>query len=456
VVGASPDVKGDRFPFFQALLKSGYPGKLYPINPNYSEIQGHKAYSSLLDVPDSIDLTIITLRAPYVPPIVADCVQKRVSFAVIFSSGFTEGGHPELEEEVKALARKGPTRLIGPNCIGPYCPGSGLTFVMEERPKGVGNVAFVSQSGGHSITYKTLANSRGIHFNKILSIGNQCDLTVQEVLWYYAEDPHVRVICAYVEQAKGGKEFSQALREVARQKPLIIWKGGSTEVGARAAFSHTGAMASYSAVWEKSVSQLGVIPVDDLEEMSDATFACLSIPLPKGRRVGIVVAGGGSSVEMTDACARTGLTIPLLADETQQELARLVPEANTSCKNPVDLGFFGFFPKVYAQAIRHTARDPNIDALMLYQITEYFAQFNAGFDWVEVVSSELAQIRQEISKPFVAVVPLLEQENLGFIGRRQAFVQKLRQYQIPVSPTIERAAKALFRLQTYRRFLDRK
>jgi acyl-CoA synthetase (NDP forming) len=157
---------------------------------------------------------------------------------------------------------------------------------------------------------------------------------------------------------------------------------------------------------------------------------------------------------MTDVCARAGLEIPLLQEETQRKIAPLVPEANTSLKNPVDLGFFGFFPKVYGQAIRQTAQDPNIDTLMLYQITEYFAQFNAEFDWVEAISSGMAQIRQEISKPFVTVIPLLEQENLDFIARRQALIQKLRQHRIPVFPTVERAAKVLFRLQRYGRVLN--
>jgi acyl-CoA synthetase (NDP forming) len=454
VVGASPEVKGDRLPFFQAFLKSGYAGKLFPVNPRYSEVAGHKTFPRLLEIPDPIDLAIITVRAPHVPPIISDCARKGVKFAVIFSSGFTEGGRADLEEEIKALARLGPTRLVGPNCLGPYCPGSGLTFGMEEKIKELGNVAFVSQSGGHTGTYRTLAPSRGFHFNKILSLGNQCDLSIQEVLRYYAGDPQIKVISAYVEQARGGKEFSQTLREVARQKPLIIWKGGSTEAGARAAFSHTGAMASFSSLWQKSVGQLGVIQVDDLEEMSDVTFACLSIPLPRGKRVAIIAAGGGSSVEMTDVCARAGLEIPILSDAIQRGIARLVPEANTSCKNPVDLGFLGFSPKVYSQAIRETARETGLDALMLYQATEYYSRFSTGFDWVQVVSSELARIRQEVSTPFVAVVPPLEQENLDMIAKRQSFIQKLRHNQIPVFPTIERAAKVLFRLQQYHRFLN--
>ncbi len=453
VVGASPEVKGDRFPFFQALLKSGFSGRLYPVNPNYPEVGGHKAFSRLQEIPEPIDLAIITLRAPYVPPIVADCVQKGVRFAVIFSSGFTEGGHPELEEEIKTLVRQGPTRLIGPNCIGPYCPESGLTFIMEEKPREPGNVGFVSQSGGHSITYKTLASSRGIHFNKILSLGNQCDLTVHEVLRYYAEDPQIRVICAYVEQAKGGEEFSRTLREVARKKPLIIMKGGATEVGARAAFSHTGALASYSQVWVKAIHQLGVILVDDLEEMADAAFSCLTLDLPRSPRVGIVVVGGGSSVEMTDICARNSLEVPILEKETQEKIAKNIPEANTSCKNPVDLGFMGFFPQVYSQSIRLTATDPNIDVLLLYQITEYFQQFTPDLDWPGNIAAEMAKIRRELEKPLVIVIPPLEQDKPEFITKRQTLVQKLRQKGIPVFPTIDRATKVIYRLQRYRKFL---
>jgi acyl-CoA synthetase (NDP forming) len=170
--------------------------------------------------------------------------------------------------------------------------------------------------------------------------------------------------------------------------------------------------------------------------------------------VGIVVAGGGSSVEMTDICARAGLEIPLLAEKTQRKMAPLVPQANTSLKNPVDLGFSGFFPKVYSQAIRQASLDPNIDCLMLYQITEYFAQFNAEFDWVEAVSREMAQIRQEAYKPLVAIIPPLEQENLDFIGRRQALIQNLRKNRIPVFPTVTRAAKVLYRLHQYGKFLN--
>ncbi|NWF56358.1 MAG: CoA-binding protein [Syntrophaceae bacterium] len=453
VVGASPEVKGDRFPFFQALLKSGFSGRLYPVNPNYPEVAGHKAFSRVQAIPEPIDLAIITLRAPQVPPIVADCVQKGVRFAVIFSSGFTEGGHPELEEEIKALASGGITRLIGPNCIGPYCPESGLTFILEEKPLEPGNVGFVSQSGGHSITYKTLAGSRGVFFNKILSLGNQCDLTIQEVLRYYAEDPRVRVICAYVEQAKGGHEFSQTLREVARKKPLIVMKGGATEVGARAAFSHTGALASYSRVWGKAIHQLGAIPVNDLEEMADAAFSCLTIELPRGPRVGIVVVGGGSSVEMTDVCARNFLEVPLLGKEAQEKLAEIIPEANTSCKNPVDLGFMGFVPPIYHQSILFTAADPNIDVILLYQITEYFQQFTPHVDWPEKMAVEMAKVRQEIGKPLLIVIPPLEQDKLEFITKRQALVQRLRRNGIPVFPTIDRAAKVIYRLQRYRRFL---
>jgi acyl-CoA synthetase (NDP forming) len=453
VVGASPEVKGDRFPFFQALLQSGFSGRLYPVNPNYPEVAGHEAFARLQEIPEPIDLAIITLRAPYVPPIVADCVQKGVHFAVIFSSGFTEGGHPVLEEEIKALVRQGPTRLVGPNCIGPYCPESGVTFALEEKAGEPGDVGFVSQSGGHSITYKTLAGSRGIHFNKILSLGNQCDLTVHEVLRYYAEDPRIRVICAYVEQAKGGREFSQTLREVARKKPLIIMKGGATEVGARAAFSHTGALASYSQVWGKAIHQLGVILVDDLEEMADATFSCLTLDLPRSPRVGIVVVGGGSSVEMTDICARNFLEVPILGKATQEKIAENIPEANTSCKNPVDLGFMGFFPQIYSQSIRLTAKDPNIDVLLLYQITEYFQQFTPHLDWPGNIAAEMARIRRELEKPLVIVIPPLEQDKPEFITKRQTLVQKLRQNGIPVFPTIDRAAKVIYRLQRYRKFL---
>ena len=256
-----------------------------------------------------------------------------------------------------------------------------------------------------------------------------------------------------MEQAKGGREFSQTLREVAGRKPLIIMKGGTTEIGARAAFSHTGALASYSRVWGKAIHQMGVILVDDLEEMADAAFSCLALELPRSLRVGIVVVGGGSSVEMTDVCARNSLEVPLLEKATQEKIAQNIPEANTSCKNPVDLGFMGFFPEVYSQSILLTATDPNVDVLLLYQITEFFQQFTPHLDWPGNISAEMARIRGEVEKPMVIVIPPLEQDKPEFITKRQALVQKLRQNGIPVFPTIDRAAKVIYRLQRYRKFL---
>jgi acyl-CoA synthetase (NDP forming) len=213
-------------------------------------------------------------------------------------------------------------------------------------------------------------------------------------------------------------------------------------------------MASDSRVWQNAIHQLGVIPVEDLEEMADATFSCLTLDLPRSPRVGIVVVGGGSSVEMTDICARNSLEVPILGKETQEKIAENIPEANTSCKNPVDLGFMGFFPQIYSQSIRLTATDPNIDVLLLYQITEYFQQFTPHLDWPANIAAEMAKINRELEKPMVMVIPPLEQDKAEFISRRQTLVQKLRENRIPVFPTIDRAAKVIYRLQRYRKFLQ--
>jgi len=209
---------------------------------------------------------------------------------------------------------------------------------------------------------------QGDLFQQILSLGNQCDLSVHEVLRYYAEDPRIRVICAYVEQAKGGREFSQALREVARKKPLIIMKGGATEIGARAAFSHTGALASYSQVWQKAIHQLGVILVDDLEEMADATFSCLTLELPRSPRVGIVVVGGGSSVEMTDVCARNSLEVPILEKATQEKIGQNIPKRIQAAKTRWTLGSWASSPKSTAN---RSASPPRTPTLTFFFFTRY-------------------------------------------------------------------------------------
>jgi acyl-CoA synthetase (NDP forming) len=156
---------------------------------------------------------------------------------------------------------------------------------------------------------------------------------------------------------------------------------------------------------------------------------------------------------MTDVCGRNSLEVPILEKTTQEKIARNIPEANTSCKNPVDLGFMGFSPEVYSQSIRLTSADPNIDVLLLYQITEYFQQFTPDLDWPGNIAAEMAKIRRELEKPLVIVIPPLEQDKTEFITKRQTLVQKLRQKGIPVFPTIDRATKVIYRLQRYRKFL---
>src|SRR4030043_219720 len=253
VTGISPSRGYDAMAetYLRALVECKFKCPIYVINPKGGEFRGRKLYPSVKDIPDSLDYVICCIPAPAVPQLIRDCATKGVKTVQFFTSGFGENGTEEgrrLEAEVCELARQGGIRLIGPNCMGVYCPKVGLSFA-PDYPTESGPVSFMCQSGGNAIYFTRYAAQRGVRFSKLISFGNAADINENELMEYLTADPETEIIAAYIEGFKDGRRFSQAVRRAAHEKPVIIMKGGRTGAGARAVASHTGAMAGSAKIW---------------------------------------------------------------------------------------------------------------------------------------------------------------------------------------------------------------
>ncbi|MBI9076649.1 MAG: CoA-binding protein [Desulfatibacillum sp.] len=402
VVGASPGFDGGKMPFFQFLQFLGYKGALYPVNPAHKEISGVKAYPSLDDVPEAVDLVIAQIPARYALDTVRAAGRKGVPFIHFFTSGFSEVGNKDLEVELVETAHACNVRLVGPNCIGVLCAESRITFNMDFKPNGPANVAFMGQSGGVSDNFVRMSQSRKIKLNKAVSYGNQADLRMEDFLAYFARDTEIEAVAAYVEDVKNGPAFLEALSLATRTKPVILLKGGSTRRGAKAAASHTGAMAGDFKIFSSVVGQKGGIIVDTFEQMMDLMMLATSSRLPKGARVGFLGAGGGTSVCFTDLAAKAGLEMPTLSRVTQDRISEKIPNVNTSTANPVDLGAFGFDFGIMAHTMLAMDQDENIDVIMPYFSLDFITSFAP-----HLASSGPGIILDAVNKMNKPVIPIL-------------------------------------------------
>jgi len=244
VIGASPNIGGGKLPYYQILKMIGFKGNLYPVNPKYTNIGGAKTYASIDDLPEGIDFAIVGTPAERSLDVIKAAVRREIKFVHFFTSGFGEEGNHELERLLVEEARKGGTRIVGPNCIGIHSPGAAVSFDYTLKIDVPGDVSFLGQSGGATSNFVRMATSRKIALNKVVSYGNQIDVSAEEYLEYFAGDKNVRLIAAYIEDIKNPRAFLATLREATRSKPVVILKGGMTQQGAKAAASHTGALAS--------------------------------------------------------------------------------------------------------------------------------------------------------------------------------------------------------------------
>jgi acyl-CoA synthetase (NDP forming) len=448
VVGASTSpFRPVNYFFLYPLQHFGYEGKIYPIHPTASEISSLKTYPSIMDVPGPVDHVSCAIRADLTPQLMRECAAKGVKLIQLYTSGFSETGQEKgirLEKEIVELARRGGVRVLGPNCMGIYCPSSKIAYETF-FPKESGNVGFLSQSGGNSIDAVQFGDTRGVYFSKVVSYGNACDINETELLEYFTHDPQTKIIAGYIEGTRDGRRFIKALQKASEAKPVIILKGGTTEAGTKAAASHTGALAGSNIIWESLFRQLGVTQVYDLEELFDLVLLFQHLKPVRGRKLGLVGSGGGASVLITDNCARERLSIPSLSEEMMRKLREIVPQEadpGTIVRNPVDFSTSWVRPGVFPALLKTMASYDGIDFILIY-----LGLYPGGDEIEAKVIDTIIETKKNLSKPIVMVLRYNHAPQVGKVALD--LQKKCAGGGMPVFSSFSRATRAINRFVEY-------
>jgi acetyl coenzyme A synthetase (ADP forming)-like protein len=379
------------------LRATGFTGTLVPVHPSAAEIDGLKAYPSVRDIPGDVDLAVIVVPAAHVAPVVDDCLAKGIGALVVISAGFGEVGDAgrTLQDELVEKIRAAGARMIGPNCMGILNtdPAFAVNATFSPVYPPAGRIAMSTQSGALGLAILDYVRRLNIGISSFASIGNKADVSGNDLLQYWAEDPRTDVILLYLESFGNPRKFAEIARRVARVKPIVAVKAGRSDAGARAASSHTGARASSEVLVEMMLRESGVIRTRTLEELFDVATVLAHQPIPGGRRVAIVTNAGGPAILAADACEANGLSVPVLDDATQEHLRAFLP-ATASVANPVDM-IASATPEQYCLALKAVAADPNVDSVIAIFIPPLVTEPDA-------VAAAIRSAAATMSKPVIA------------------------------------------------------
>ena len=391
--------------FLDGLIEFKFDHPIYLINPKGGEIKGHKIYTSLKDVPSSIDHVIGLVNAQIAPRLVEECAAKGVQAIHFCTAGFSETGEKQrigLESELVEVAHRHGIRIIGPNCMGIYCPQSRLSF-SPAFPKESGTVGVISQSGGNSMYLVRQAALRGVRFSKVVSYGNACDIDENDLLEYFANDTETKILALYIEGIKDGKRFVRTLKDATKDKTVILLKGGTTEGGARAVAGHTAALAGSRSIWDTLCKQLGIISVGSIEEMVDVLVTLLFLPLPRGKNAVLFGAGGGASVLIADEFENRGLRVPPLPQEIITRIREFTPIAGNILHNPVDYSQGMTNPDSVNKTLEVLSRWEGADFLVMFiRAGQLKKPWISGVQ-LDLLTGKLSAKKSHFSKP-VAIV----------------------------------------------------
>lgn len=372
VIGASPEAGSVGGLILNFLVKFGYQGKIYPVNPKYEDLQGIRCYPSIQEIPEVADTVVVGIGAKYVIPTIQDCAARGIKTAIIATAGFAElgGEGKKLQEELRQIIRQHGMRVCGPNCNGivNFYENATLCFsrFMEGEKINRGNIGFVTQSGALGGSFIDRCQDRNMGFTYYIAPGNEVDADVVDFMSFLVDDENTKVITAYVEQIRDAQKFLRVCRRAAeKDKPIILLKVGVTQTGAKAAASHTGALAGSDRVYDAAFKQNGVIRVEDLDDLLAMAKLLSKSKLPRGNRVGVLSSSGGGSIMLADQCEKHGLVMPPLSETTQREMGKLLPPFAT-VGNPMDLtwGAFRGGPEVEQNMFKAFARDENLDIII--------------------------------------------------------------------------------------------
>jgi len=452
VVGASSSGQGFATAVTMSLKAAEFPA-LYPVNPKYTEVLGLRCYPSIREIPGVVDHVIVSIPAESALALLDDCAAKGVKSVHFFTAGFSESGHAEraeLERAMLARAKAGYFRIIGPNCVGLFVPKSRLVNMIG-LPLEPGSIAFISQSGGHAHNLPFYASPRGLRFSKVVSYGNALDVDEVELLDYFTQDTETEIIAAYIEGVRDGRRFMGALKEAATRKPVVIYKGGTTEAGRRAAHGHTASLTSSVAVFDALCRQMKAIQVNDVEELVDVLVALrFAKPLPQGTGVALVGAGGGPSVLASDEMEKAGLKVPQFSAQTQEELQKSLPLAGSIFVNPVDAPNLAS-PDAISATMRVVSKLTDVHMMVYHMGFHPISRWGGGrfasAAFLQPATDALIQVQQESGKPVLPVLfPPLDLGGMkDFLAVQEAFVGA----GLPVFHSLRQAAQAMSRVTAW-------
>jgi len=440
VIGASKAREKVGYAVITNIIKSGYQGEIYPINPKESEMFGYKVYPSI-DVAPETDLAVIAVPAPYVASVAEACGKKGVKGLVVITAGFKEVGKEglALEKELMEIVDRYGMQMMGPNCLGYIDTHTPINASFVARPPIKGDIAFFSQSGAVCVAVLEWSLKRNIGYSKFISMGNKAHLNEADFIEEAAKDPHTRVIAGYIESVEEGERFLEIAREASKEKPIVLIKSGVSEAGAKAASSHTGALAGSNVAYDTAFRQAGIMRAKSLQELFDLASAFAKQDAPKGNRVAIVTNAGGPGIIATDSVELNDLKMASFEKETVDNLRAGLP-AESNVYNPVDvIGDAG--EDRFRYAMEHVMKDPNVDAVLVLMV----ATAMTG-------PHEIAELTVEMHKkyPDVSVVG-------AFMGGEtidEAF-KLMSDNNIPAYTFPEQAIESLARLVKYNELRER-
>ena len=363
VIGASAEDGKIGNSVMRNLIDGGYEGDLYPVHPKADQILGHQCYPSVVDIPGNVDIAIFCIPAQFVAGVIAECGQKHVPGAILIPSGFAEIGEHEMQDEIVRVAREANVRLMGPNIYGFYYTHKNLcaTFCTPYNEKG--SVALSSQSGGVGMAIIGFSRSARMGVSAIVGLGNKSDIDEDDLLTYFEQDPNTSVIAMHVEDLKDGRAFASVAKRVSKTKPIVVLKAGRTNLGAKAASSHTGALAGDDRVYDAVLRQSGVIRAKSLNDMLEFARGLAVLPTPKGENVLILTGAGGSGVLLSDACVDNDLSLMTMPKDLDAAFREFIPPFGAA-GNPVDITG-GEPPTTYRATIDLALRDERVHSLVL-------------------------------------------------------------------------------------------
>ena len=438
VVGASNRTGSLGLSVFRNLIDASYQGILYPVNPKARSIQGVKAYKTLTDIPDEVEMAVLIVPPEHVENVVKESAKKGVKGCIVITAGFKEVGGKgvELERRVKAIAREHGIRLLGPNCLGAANTNKDVRM-NASFARGMpqpGNIAFVSQSGAMCVAILDYAAGRHMGFSKFVSIGNKADIDEVDLLRYLRDDEDTKVIIMYIEDITDGHSFIEVAREITLKagKPIFALKVGRSPEGARAAASHTGSMAGSDSAYDAIFMQGGIQRVEGVRELFNYALAFSTQPLPKGNRVAIVTNSGGPGIMATDTLIRPGIELADFTEETREKLKESLPPT-ASIHNPVDV-IGDADAKRYESAIRYSLEDENVDGAIVILTPTAAAE-------ILVTAQIVPRVARDIKKPILCAF-------MGLVDVSEG-IEYLSQNSIPNFSFPEEASRTMVAMIQY-------